>query len=209
LDNYKETLNTWNKVAQLYQDKFMHLNLYDDTYDFFCAEVKVPNATILEIGCGPGNITSYLLNKRPDFKIEGIDFAPNMIELAKVNNPTAQFQVMDCREIDRLKSKFDAIVCGFCLPYLSELDCSKFIKDCIGLLNNEGLIYISFVEGDYSKSGFLTASTGDRTYFYYYPADTIISILKEFGFETIQLFNIPYTKSDHSEEIHTVIIARK
>lgn len=209
MDNYKETLNTWNKVAQLYQDKFMHLNLYDDTYDFFCAEVKVPNATILEIGCGPGNITSYLLNKRPDFKIEGIDFAPNMIELAKVNNPTAQFQVMDCREIDRLKSKFDAIVCGFCLPYLSELDCSKFIKDCIGLLNNEGLIYISFVEGDYSKSGFLTASTGDRTYFYYYPADTIISILKEFGFETIQLFNIPYTKSDHSEEIHTVIIARK
>lgn len=187
----------------------MHLNLYDTTYDRFCAELKISNATILEIGCGPGNITSYLLKKRPDFKIEGIDFAPNMIELAKMNNPTALFQVMDCREIDSLQSKYDAIVCGFCLPYLSETDCSKFIKDCSGLLNNEGLIYISFVEGDYTQSGFLTGSTGDRTYFYYYTADSMISSLKQQGLEPIQIFRIPYTKNDNSEEVHTVIIARK
>jgi len=209
LDSNKETFNTWNKVAQLYQDKFMHLNMYDESYNHFCDEVKLPNARILEIGCGPGNITSYLLKIRPDFKIEGIDFAPNMIALAKVNNPTAQFQVMDCREIDTLQSQYDAIVCGFCIPYLSELDCSKFIKDCAGLLHNEGVIYISFVEGDYSKSCFLTGSTGDRTFFYYYAADTIISSLKQQGIETTQLLNIRYTKNDHSEEIHTVIIARK
>jgi 2-polyprenyl-3-methyl-5-hydroxy-6-metoxy-1,4-benzoquinol methylase len=187
----------------------MHLDLYDDTYDIFCEEVIKENASVLEIGCGPGNITSYLLKKRSDFKIEGIDFAPNMIALAKVNNPTALFQVMDCREIDTLQSKYDAIICGFCLPYLSETDCLKFIKDCAGLLHNEGVIYISFVEGDYSKSGFLTGSTGDRTFFYYYPADTIISSLKQYGFETTQFFNISYKKNDNSEEIHTVIIARK
>lgn len=209
VDSYKETFNTWNKVAQLYQDKFMHLKLYDETYDCFCAEVKIPDATILEIGCGPGNITSYLLKKRPDFKIKGIDIAPNMIELARVNNPTALFQVMDCREIDRLQNKFDAIVCGFCLPYLSGSDCSKIIKDCSGLLNNEGLMYISFVEGEYTKSGFLTGSTGDRTFFYYHPADTILSALKEYRFETTQIFNIPYVKNDQTEEVHTVIIARK
>lgn len=56
------------------------------------------SAAIVEVACGPGNITKYLLNKRPGFKIGGIDLAPNMVELAKVNNPTASFQVMDSRK---------------------------------------------------------------------------------------------------------------
>ena len=32
-DKYTETFETWDKVAKLYQDLFMDLNLYDDTYD--------------------------------------------------------------------------------------------------------------------------------------------------------------------------------
>ena len=34
MDNrYTETFETWNKVAALYQDKFMDLDLYNDTYE--------------------------------------------------------------------------------------------------------------------------------------------------------------------------------
>ena len=57
MDKYKETFKTWNKVASLYEDKFMDLDLYNNTYDYFCELVK-DNAKILEIGCGPGNITN-------------------------------------------------------------------------------------------------------------------------------------------------------
>lgn len=209
MDSYKETFNSWNKVAKLYQDKFMHLDLYDDTYDIFCEKVIIPNAAILEIGCGPGNITSYLLKKRPDFKIEGIDFAPNMIALAKVNNPTAVFQVMDCREIDILQKKYDAVVCGFCIPYLSETDCLKFIKDCAGLLSDEGVIYISFVEGDYSHSGFQTGSSGDRVYFHFHSLEVLTRTLNGCGFKIFNLFHKSYKKTAASDEIHTVIVAAK
>jgi len=52
----------------------------NDTYDFICNSIDKPNAKLLEIGCGPGNITKYLIAKRPDFDIFGIDIAPNMIE---------------------------------------------------------------------------------------------------------------------------------
>ncbi len=205
-DTYKETFDTWNKVAKLYQEKFMDLDLYNDTYDTFCEEVNIENATILEIGCGPAK---YLLNKRPDFKIEGIDISPNMIELAKTNNPTADFKVMDCREIDKLQSKFNGIICGFCFPYLSEFDSSKLINDCTTLLKDKGVLYISFVEGDYLKSGFQFASTGDRTYFYFHTLDRLTKALKDCRFETIQLFYKNYKKNPATEEIHTVIIARK
>ena len=90
MDRYKEPFETWNKVASLYQVKFMGLNLYNDTYDFICNLITKDNAKILEIGCGPGNITKYLLSKRPDFDIFGIDIAPNMIELAKKNSHIKQ-----------------------------------------------------------------------------------------------------------------------
>ena len=209
MDRYKETFDTWNKVARFYQEKFMDLDLYDDTYDTFCDEVNIENATILEIGCGPGNITKYLLNKRPDFRIEGIDISPNMIELAKTNNPIADFKVMDCREIDKLQSKFNGIICGFCLPYLSKFDSSKMIKDCTTLFKDKGVLYISFIEGDYLNSGFQIASTGDRTYFYFHTLEGLTKELKDCSFETIKLFHRNYKKNLATEEIHTVVIAKK
>lgn len=209
MDSYKETVETWNKIASLYQDKFMDLDLYNDTYDFVCSTLDKANPKILEIGCGPGNITKYLLSKRPDFDIFGIDIAPNMIELARKSNPTASFAVMDCRQIDDIKTKYDAIVCGFCLPYLSQPDSRKLISDCTDLLNEGGLLYMSFVEGDPRESDFQTGSSGNRVYFYYYNLDDITTQLLENKFEKLQLFKVEYRKSDTEADIHTIVIANK
>ncbi len=207
MNNYEETQQTWNKVASLYQDKFMDLDVYNETYDLICNSIKKPDAKILEIGCGPGNITKYLLGKRPDFDVFGIDVAPNMIALAKNNNPTATFSVMDCRQIDELETKYDGIVCGFCLPYLSPADCTKFINDCNHLLEENGLIYISFVEGEPSESGFKVASTGDRSYFYFYDLADLTIQLKENKFDDIQVFKVAYNRSATENEMHTIVIA--
>ncbi len=136
MDNYEVTFRTWDKVAGIYEEKFMDLDIYDNTYDDFSARIEDNQAKILEIGCGPGNITRYLLSKRPNWDIEAIDVAPNMILLAKKNNPTAQCKVMDCRELDTIEKKFDAIICGFCMPYLSQEDNSKLIRDCSDLLKD-------------------------------------------------------------------------
>ncbi len=209
MDRYKETFETWNKIAKLYQDKFMDLDMYNDSYDFICTSISKKNATILEIGCGPGNITKYLLDKRLDFDILGIDIAPNMIELAKKNNPTANFDVMDSRNIQEIKTTFDGIVCGFCLPYLSQTDSQKFIKDCYNLLNENGFIYISFVEGDPNKSDFQTGSSGDRSFFYFHDLNEIIKQLTENNFNDIQTFKVLFKRSETEIEMHTIITAKK
>jgi ubiquinone/menaquinone biosynthesis C-methylase UbiE len=209
MDKYLETFETWNKVAKLYEDKFMDLDLYNDTYDQFCELLSKKKSTILEIGCGPGNITKYLLAKRPDFEILGTDISPNMIELAKINCPNAKFEVIDSRKIENIKNKFDAIVCGFCLPYLSELDVEKFLIDCENLLNENGIIYLSFVEGEKDNSGYIKGSTGDRTYFYYHNLENLTNQLKLKNFEKQNLIRKSYKKNDKTEELHTVIIAEK
>ena len=210
LDNYKSTLQTWNKLASAYQDKFMEMDLYNDTYAIFCELIKKFNPKIFEIGCGPGNITKYLLTQRPDFKIEAIDMAPNMIQLAKLNNPSAHFKIMDCREIDTMPTKFDAIMCGFCMPYLSKEDCAKLIKDCSSLLFSDGIFYFSVIEDSYNKSGYETSSDGEHKLFIYYHEEAYLKKgLKENNFELLELIQKKYSKADGASATHSVFIAKK
>lgn len=209
MDHNQETFNTWNKVAKLYQEKFSGLRIYDRSYDEFYSTLKNKNARLLDIGCGPGIITGYLLSKNPDLLIDGIDISPNMISLAQKNYPTATFQVMDSRDIKKIRQKYHGIICGFCLPYLSEHEATSLIKDVHDLLNENGTFYISFVDGDPVNSGYKTASTGDRTYFYYYKTDFLIDKLTSAGFEIISSLEIAYELSNSGSELHTVLISKK
>ena len=208
MDRYKETFDTWNKIASLYQDKFMELDFYNDTYDFICNSIDKPNAKLLEIGCGPGNITKYLIAKRPDFDLFGIDIAPNMVELARQNNPAAHFAVMDSRQINNLDSKYDGIVCGFCLPYLSQTETNELISNSYNLLSDNGLLYLSFVEGDPDKSDF-KAGSGGRVYFYYHKLDDITLQLNSFKFGEIKIFKVKYKISETEFDTHTILTAKK
>ncbi len=209
MDKTKIATEVFNKCANAYQDKYMDVGLYADTFDLFCDYLPKENARILELACGPGNITKYLLRKRPDFKILGIDLAPNMIGLAKINNPGAEFQLMDCRDIHQLHKKYDAVMCGFCLPYLSKEETMKLISDVPKLLKSDGIFYISTMEDDYSKSGFQTSSSGDQLFVHYHQADYLIHALKENGFEIIALRRKKYPTNDETKITDLVIIAGK
>lgn len=209
MDKYQITFETWNKIASLYQEKFMNIELYNDSYDSFCKEIKLIKASILEIGCGPGNVTKYLLNQRPAFRIKAIDIAPNMLQLAKKNNPSVEFEEMDARDIHTLEERFDGIMIGFCLPYLSKEDSVKLIKDSFLLLNDNGLLYFSFIEGNYNNSGYETGSSGDKAFVYYHQETHLVNALKQSNFEVFDIIHKEYPKGKDTKQVHTIIIAKK
>ena len=211
MDRHTQTIDTYNKAAVNYQDKFMTLDLYHDTFDEFCRQVNRKNADILELGCGPGNITKYLLNSFPQFKITGLDLAPRMVELARRNNPGADFRIMDCRDIDIIEEKYDAIMCGFCMPYLSKEESVKLIKDASKLLNSKGVLYISTMEGDYHRSGYETTSfsPGDEVYIYYHQSIFIEDSLSEYGFQVIDLQRKDFPEPDGTFQTDMIFLARK
>ena len=188
--------------------KFMNVDLYKDSLDLFCDALK-NNASVLELACGPGNITKYLLDKRNDLKIFGIDLAPNMIELAKQNNPTAEFKVMDCREISSLKKNYDAIMCGFCLPYLSKEEAIQLIKNASKLLNEGGIFYISTMEDDNTKSGFKKGSKGDEIFMNYHEGGYLTKALEENNFKTLNWRRQEFPEADGSITIDLIIISQK
>ena len=209
MDRYQETFDTYDKLATAYQDKFMYMELYNDTYDRFIALIDNPHANILEIACGPGNITKYLLSKQPDYCITATDAAPKMVQLAQLNNPAAHCTVMDCRHMDALAGPYDGIMCGFCMPYLSKDDCAKLVNDCAKLLPENGVLYLSAIEGDYNTSGYETSSNGDKMYVYNHEPAYLQQLLQLHHFTSIELMRKEYTTGDGTQSIHMVFIAKR
>ena len=201
---------TYNKYANNYESKFMQMDLYNDTYDKLC-ELAPKNASILEIASGPGNVTQYLLNKRPDFKITGIDIAPKMIELASKNNPDANYIQMDCKNILQLNKKYDIVICAFCIPYLSQDEVSKVISDSVKLIPQNGKFYISSMIDDYTRSGYeKTSFTGnDPLYIYYHEEKFLKREFDKNGLLIEDSFTTKYPESDGSFTNEMIFICRK
>ena len=86
---------------------------------------------------------------------------------------------------------------------------ATLIANTFQLLNEKGFLYVSFVAGDPAKSGYKTASTGDRTYFYYHKTESLVEQLTESGCPVIRSFTIEYKTGGGESEPNTIIIAQK
>jgi trans-aconitate methyltransferase len=210
MDKNQGAVALFNEFAEAYQEKYMSVDLYRETLDVFCAAIEPVGAKVLELGCGPGNITRYLLDKRPDLQLLGTDLAPRMMTLARINNPGAEFRLMDCRDLAQLKELYDAIVGGFCLPYLSKKECLDLIRNAALCLNSTGIIYLSTMEDDYEKSGFVGASSGGekRMFTYYHEAGYLKEALAKNGFSILSMKRQNYPTYNSTTKTDLIIIAR-
>src|ERR1043165_9734514 len=99
MDTCRVTVSTFDKFAESYFGKYFALTTYDAYCREFCARVVRRGAAVLDVACGPGNVSAFLLRERPDFQVLGVDLAPNMVRLAQVHVPNASFVVHDCRRL--------------------------------------------------------------------------------------------------------------
>jgi ubiquinone/menaquinone biosynthesis C-methylase UbiE len=116
MDKTKIAVAVFEKHAKMYQEKFMDVSVYQESLDFFLRHLKHNNGSILEIACGPGNVTKNLLDKNPTLKILATDLSPNMLALAKENNPSADFKLMDGRSVALLKKNSPELFAAFFYP---------------------------------------------------------------------------------------------
>jgi hypothetical protein len=129
--------------------------------------------------------------------------------IARQYNPDDKFEVMDTREISNLTTKFDGIIAGFCIPYLSEKEVNSLIQNAYNLLNKNGVIYLSFVEGENKKSGFVSSSEGGRMYFNYHNLKKIVESLQKNNFNKPRKLEVKYPNKENSFDVHTILIAKK
>jgi SAM-dependent methyltransferase len=203
-----QTLHSWNQVARLYQEKFAGLHLYDEGYDAFCRLLTQKRARLLELGCGPGNLTQALLNRRPDFQILGLDGAPEMLRIARELVSDARFELADVRDLSAYPGPFDGIVSGFCIPYLSPEELPRHISDLSGRLDTDGILYLSFLEGDPANSGWVHGSTGHAMEFFYFQKSFMRNLLAVNNLLVEMEMDFPFPRQENVE-IHSLLLARK
>ena len=209
MDTYKITFKTWDAIALAYERQFMDLNLYNDSYELFLSTLDKPNARILELGCGPGMIARFMMQRFPDLNYTATDVSVQMIERAKLNVPQINIKVLDCRGLANVKQQFDGIVCGFTLPYLSKEDRLKLVSDSAALLSSKGVLYLSYVAGNQTEPVCMIDNEGNSLYFYYHQAEELKKELAMHDFELIDSICLIYKKGNGVEEEHSIMVARK
>ena len=82
----------------------------DDSYETFVSLPLWRKPSILEVGCGLGTVTSWLINNPSEASILVTDVAPEMVEEAQEYVENIQFRALDASEIDSINEQFDTIL---------------------------------------------------------------------------------------------------
>jgi len=211
MENFELSVQRFDQFAAEYANRFMDLNAYSDSIEKFFDLIGTDRPKILELGCGPGNVTRLLKLRFPESQITAIDLAPKMIEIAGEHLPDVDFLVMDVRDVSIIPVKFDAVMCSFCLPFLSRSDAAQLIVDCAAHLVSGGVLYVSTMEGSELRAGFETTSfSGDaEIYFNYHRQAYLEQAIVLSGFEIRQVKLQDYIEPDGSATTDMIFIAVK
>lgn len=138
--------NLYSNLSVVYEAMYQSFNDYEAEYLFYSEIlVKYHCKTLVEIGCGSGNLVSHFANAGFDFL--GMDLSEEMLFIAKEKSPNAQFIKKDMRDFD-LQTKLDAaIITG---RTISHLTTNNDVVDCFKSINrsliNEGILCFDCID---------------------------------------------------------------
>lgn len=209
MDTCQVSVNTFDRLAETYAQKYLALDTYDAYYRQFSSHVARQGASVLDVACGPGNVSAFLVRERPDLQVLGIDLAPGMVRLAQTHVPSARFLVHDCRHLADLGREFDGIAYAFGLNYLNQEDAEQFFKSLGKVLAPNGVLYLSAMLGHTEDSGIQTSSSGDQIYVYYRPRQEIERLVLSAGLELVFLDEITSPANALKPSIDVVLVAQR
>ena len=172
---------TYNAIADFYV-KEASLDHEDKTYlDSFLKTVS--GNKILDLGCGPGILSKYLSNLGYD--VTGVDFAEQMISIARGIVPDTKFIVSDVASLE-LDDKFDGIVLAHFLIHFSKDENIQILNKLHTLMNPDASLFIQF-------SANLTPGIQDeplddtgklKMWRYSYDEDSMLELLDNCNYDT-------------------------
>jgi 2-polyprenyl-3-methyl-5-hydroxy-6-metoxy-1,4-benzoquinol methylase len=177
--------STYDRIAEDWHRDHLKDDWWIEGTDAFASFLK-PGATILDVGCGAGLKSHYLMQK--GFKVTGIDFSEKMIELAKREVPAGTFYVMDMNDMNHLPGTFDAVFAQAVLLHVPKEKIRGVVRSLAEKINDGGYLYVAvkrqrenepdesiLVENDYGYAY--------ERFFSYFTMVEMESYLKNLGLE--------------------------
>jgi ubiquinone/menaquinone biosynthesis C-methylase UbiE len=112
-----EIKNYWDGFAQKWIKYRKRRAYYWNSITRYCNYFIHPDSSILEIGCGTGELLDAITGKQK----AGIDFSPKMIALARQQFPDIEFYEMAAEEI-AFDTKYDVIILSNIIGVLPDIE---------------------------------------------------------------------------------------
>ncbi len=102
----KESIkNVYQNYAEEFDKKIAGLTIYNASYDYLLRHIE-DDASILDLACGPGNVSQYFISRKPDLSITGVDISDEMIDIARSRIVNGKFIVKDICKVE-FATQFD------------------------------------------------------------------------------------------------------
>ena len=151
---------------------------------------KLEFSSVIELGCGTGKNTIFLLKKAK--KIIGLDFSQEMLNKAKlkINDKRVEFRKADLTTKWKIDNdSADLITCSLVLEHIEDLDI--IFDQANKKLKNGGAFFISelhpFKQYSGSKAKFETENGIQELETYVHHISEYLNVASENGFELVEL----------------------
>ena len=127
---------------------------YSIRFDIVTKVGELGNASILDVGCGFGGLYKYLISSEiGQFSYLGVDIVPKMVEIARDQNPTGTFKVVDILKEE--VGKFDYVFCIGALNITTD-NFDKYFREMLRKmiqLSNKAIVISFLSEKKYLATG--------------------------------------------------------
>ena len=193
MDETQTTIHSYNQNAKAYADKFMCHEPYTKQAKAF-AELLRSGDSVLDIGCGPGNVAKQLLSAK-SLQITGVDLSEEMVKLASANVPSGRFYCQDIRQAEFVTGSFDAVVLSISIVHLKDVEAEDLLRKAISWTKRTGHLCVRFMAG--KLAGFeQTSFSRQPIFFNYFDHGKIAKLLSEQGMEIIHSEQQDYHEPD-------------
>ncbi len=189
----------YDNLAEYYDEEFSHANGYrlaEHLVDLLAHYIKDRNKSykVLDLGCGTGQCSDYLVDKIKITELIGIDLSQNMLEKAKylskkdsyIFNKLVKVDYLDY--IEKTKNKYDIIISGLALHFHKNL--LHVFKGISSILLPSGIVAFSIEKSLSEKDASLNYSCENFCYKIEYIKKTIKDAgLKLISFKEHQIKN--------------------
>jgi len=191
----RKTAEAYNKVAAEYHAAHAGIQVSQKQLDDFMSLVSAP-AEVLDIGCGPGSDTKYLLKK---YSVTGIELSKKFADIAAFENPAATIVNADVTAYDLPKNKFKGIWSRDALHHIPGEYHERLFRNISESLVKDGILYVIVREGEGEMYEKERKNYSELERFYHlFSVEELESLARNSGLETVKI--------DHEQKSHKWLV---
>lgn len=171
--------------------------VHADDLAFIGRHLSIRSGPVLDLGCGPGQMTGYLRSLGVD--AAGIDMVPEFIAYAKAAHPGIEFQLGSMHHLDAGDGSVAGILTWYSLIHLPPEELDGALAELRRVMAPGGTLVAGFFDADeigHFDHKVVTA--------YRWPADEFSARLARAGFTEIER---EQRRSDDTDRRHAAIAA--